>query len=133
MPQENVEKVYRAIDAFNRRDLAAFLALMDPDIEFTPYEVAVQGGNPYRRHAGVRIWWEESFAVIPDLRAEIFEVRELGDTLFVGGRLLGQGASSGASFERPMWLAMEWREGKEVWWRAYGSKAEALEAAGRRQ
>jgi hypothetical protein len=69
MSQENVDLYYRAIDAFNRRDLAAYLALMDADVEFTPYEVWVQGGSPYRGRAGVRSWWEESFAVFPDLRA----------------------------------------------------------------
>ncbi len=35
MSQENVELVYRVIDAFNRRDLGAYLVLMDPDVEFT--------------------------------------------------------------------------------------------------
>src|SRR4029079_7634549 len=79
MSQENVELHYRAIDAFNRRDLGAYLALNDAQVEFTPYEVWVQGGEPYRGHAGVRRWWEESFAVFPDLRAELHEIRDFGD------------------------------------------------------
>jgi ketosteroid isomerase-like protein len=128
MSRENVERNYRAIDAFNRRDLTAFLELMDPDIEFTPYEVAVQGGNPYRGHGGVRSWWEESFEVFPDLRAEAYEIRDLGNMTLVRGRIRGQGAGSGTPIERPMWLAMEWRDKKEVWWRACESEAEALEA-----
>jgi hypothetical protein len=33
MSQENVEQQYRAADAFSRRDLDAFLAICDPDIE----------------------------------------------------------------------------------------------------
>jgi ketosteroid isomerase-like protein len=68
MSQENVELNRRVIDAFNRRDLADYLALTDPNVEFTPYEVSVQGGEPYRGHACVRSWWEESLAVFPDLR-----------------------------------------------------------------
>jgi hypothetical protein len=130
MSQLNVDMVYRAIGAFNRRELDAFLALMDPAVEFAPYEALVQGGNPYRGHDGVRRWWEESFAVLPDLNAEIHEVRDLGDFTFVGGRLRGHGAGSGARIEREMWLAIEWRDGREVSWAGYGSKAEALEAAG---
>jgi hypothetical protein len=106
---------------------------MDPDVEFTPYEVSVQGGDPYRGHGGVRKWWEDSFAVIPDLRAEIYEVRDLGDIAVVHGCLRGQGAGSGASFERAMWLAIEWRDKKEVWWSSFGSETEALEAAGLRE
>ena len=130
MSQENVELAHRAIDAFNRRDLGAYLALNDPEVEFTPYEVWVQGGEPYRGHAGVRRWWEESFAVLPDLRAEVNEIRDFGDRTFVRGRLYGQGAGSGASIERAMWLANEWRDKKTVWWCSFGSEAEALEAAG---
>jgi hypothetical protein len=130
MSQENVELLYRVIDAFNRRDLGAYLVLMDPDVEFTPYEVWVQGGEPYRGHAGIRSWWEESFAVLPDLRAEVYEVRDLGDRTFVHGRLHGQGAGSGAPIERTMWLINEWRDGKQVWWSAFGSEAEALQAVG---
>ena len=52
MSQENVELVQRENEAFNRRDLGAYLALMDPEVEWTPYEVWVQGGEPYRGHAG---------------------------------------------------------------------------------
>jgi len=130
MSQENVELLHRVLDAFNRRDLGAYLALMDHDVEFTPYEVWVQGGEPYRGHAGIRSWWEESFAVFPDLRAEVYEMRDLGERTFVHGRLLGQGAGSGASIERTMFLIIQWRDGKQVWWSAFGSETEALEAVG---
>jgi hypothetical protein len=130
MPQNYVELTHRVIDAFNRRDLGAYLELMDTEVEFTPYEVWVQGGEPYRGHAGVRTWWEESFAVLPDLRAETHEVRDLGErVLLVHGRLRGQGAGSGAPIERTMWLAVEWADDKEVWWCSFGSEAEAVEAA----
>ena len=130
MSQENVEFAHRVMDAFNRRDLGAYLALTDSEVEFTPYEVSVQGGEPYRGHAGVRNWWEESFAVFPDLRAEVYEIRDLGDKTLVHGLLRGQGAGSGASIKRPLWVTVEWRGKKMVWWCTFDSEAEALEAAG---
>jgi hypothetical protein len=130
MSQENVDLHYRAIDAFNRRDLGAYLALMDTEVEFSPYEVSVQGGEPYRGYAGIRSWWEESFAVFPDLRAEVHEIRDFGDRTFARGRIYGQGAGSGASIERAMWLANEWRDKKCVWWRTFDTRDEALEAVG---
>jgi hypothetical protein len=111
-------------------ELAAYLPLMDLKVEFTPNEVWVQGGEPYRGHAGVRTWWEETLAVFPDLRAEVYEIRDAGDRTFASGCLRGQGAGSGAPIERPMWLANEWRYKKCVWWCAFGTEAEALEAAG---
>jgi len=49
---------------------------------------------------------------------------------FVRGRLYGHGAASGASFERTYWGLFRWRNGKVVWWHAFASEAEALEAAG---
>lgn len=54
--QENVELHQRAYDAFNRRDLDAFLALIDPDVKFSSLLMQVEGGNPYRGHDGVRSW-----------------------------------------------------------------------------
>src|SRR3954447_5751396 len=100
---ENRSLFRQVIDAFNRRDLDAYLALMDPGVEFTPYERAVEGLGPYRGHDGVRTWWEEAFAALPDLRAELNEVRDLGNVTFARGRLRGTGAGSGATFERTLW------------------------------
>jgi hypothetical protein len=129
MSRENVDALHQAIDAFNRRDLDAYLATNEPGVEFTPYERALEGLGPYRGHDGVRTWWEDSFAALPDLNAELHEVRDLGKITLARGRLRGTGAGSGASFERTLWLANEWRDKKVVWWCAFESEAEALEAA----
>lgn len=133
MSQENVERIARGHDAFNRRDFAAFLALHDPAVEFLPYEIAVEGGDPYRGHDGVRSWWEASLEVLPDLQVEVYEVRDFGDRTFARGRLRGHGAGSSAPFERAVWQVFEFRDGKIVWWSAFESEAEALEAAARPQ
>ena len=45
MSQENVETVRRVFDAFNRRDIAAFLELLDPDVEWRPVLPVVLGGE----------------------------------------------------------------------------------------
>jgi ketosteroid isomerase-like protein len=70
MSAENVELIQRAFDTFNRRDLNGFLELMDPEVEFTPYERALEGLGAYRGHDGVRTWWEEAFAALPEFRVE---------------------------------------------------------------
>jgi ketosteroid isomerase-like protein len=130
MSQENVALNYQSHDAFNRRDLDAFLALNDPGVEFTPYERAIEGLGPYHGHEGVRAWWEESLEILPNLRVELIEVRDLGDMTLVHGRLRGEGAGSGASFERTYWGLFRWRDGRTTWWHAFESEARALEAAG---
>jgi ketosteroid isomerase-like protein len=128
-----VQNHRRAIEAFNRRDLDALLALMDADVEFAPFERAVEGGGAYRGHTGVRSWWGDALEAFPDFRLDIEESRDLGDVTLVHGRLGGQGAASGASFERTVWHAVKWRDGKQVWWRAFESEAKALEAVGLRE
>ena len=133
MSRENVELTYRGHDAFSRRDLEEYLGLQDPDVEFTPYERAVEGLGPYRGHDGVRSWWDEALEVLPDFRVELDEVRDLGDLTLVRGRLSGHGAGSGASFERTYWGVFRWRDNRTVWWHAFQSEAEALEAAGLRE
>ena len=128
-----MELVYEANEAFNRRDLDALLALADPDIEWFPRIVELEGGGPYRGHDGVRRWWESLLAVAPDFRSEVEEVRDLGDITVVRVRLRGHGAASGASMEQTIWQLGEWRQKKCVRFRTFAREAEALEAAGLRE
>jgi ketosteroid isomerase-like protein len=131
MSQENVEIVRGGHDTFNQRDLDGYLALHGPDVEFTPYERAIEGLGPYRGHDDVRRWWEEALEVFPDLKVELEEVRDLGSNLtLVRGRLRGHGAGSGTAFERAYWGLFRCRDERIVWWHAFQSEAEALEAAG---
>ena len=133
MSEENVELHYEAIDAFNRRDLDALLALADPDIEWFPRIAELEGGGPYRGHDGVRRWWEEWLAVAPDFGGEVEDVGVLGDVTVVRVRLRGHGVGSGASMEQTVWQFAEWRQRKCVRYRTFESEAEALEAAGLRE
>ena len=55
MSQENVALHRRAIEAFNQRDLDGFLALKDSNVEFTPYERALERPGAYRGHADLRL------------------------------------------------------------------------------
>ena len=133
MSQEDVERARRAFDAFNRRDLDAFLALIDPEVEFTTRFKEMEGGPYYRGHDGVREWWRALLAVFPDFNSEILNVRDLGDSLIVAVRVRGHGVEGGAPFEQAVWQAVKLRDGKATWWRNFGSEAEALEAAGLRE
>lgn len=129
MSERNVELVRLAYATFNRRDLEGFLALMHPDVEFAPFERALEGGGAYHGHNGVRSWWNDSFTVLPDLQVEPDEVRDLEDWTLTRGRLRGHGAESGAVFERVVWHLARWEDGKQVWWSAFDTEADALEAA----
>jgi ketosteroid isomerase-like protein len=132
MSQENVELVHQSVDAFNRRDLDAFLALMDPGVEFTPYVVAMEGS--YQGHDGVRRWWQDLFDVFPDWHVEPVEVRDLGDLTLAALGLGGHGGESGTPVNQMLWQLAEWSiNGKLVRVSHHSNEAEALEAAGLRE
>ena len=122
--------MHQANDAFGRRDLDAFLAIFDADVEFSSRAVEMQGGGPLRGHDGVRTWWDDVFAVFPDFRSEIEEVREFGDTTITRVSLHGQGTGSDVPVEQTQWILSQWRSAKAIRWHAFRSEAEALEAAG---
>ena len=104
---------------------------IDPDVEFTPFERALEGLGPYRGHDGVRTWWKESFSGLAGpqcgarrgARPGSSDVRALG-------RLRGSGAWSGASFERTLWHGRGMASGKVVWWHAFGSEAKPSKPPG---
>jgi ketosteroid isomerase-like protein len=129
MSQENVELVNRAYDALNRRDLDAFLVLMDPEVVAIPRVLAVEGG-PLSGHDGIRTWWESILSVFPDFQATVLEVRGVGDATIASLRVLGRGGGSDAPFEDAIWQVTKWRDGRAVWWKAFLDRAQALEAAG---
>ncbi len=76
MSQENVELTHQAYHAFNRRDLASLLALIDADAEAVPRLAAMEG--VFHGHEGIRRWWKTLLAAWPDYQVEVVEVRDLG-------------------------------------------------------
>jgi ketosteroid isomerase-like protein len=131
MSQENVELALQAFDAINRRHLDALLALIDDDVEIVTRIAAMEGG--LHGHDGMRRWWENMFTAFPDYYFEVVDVRDLGDVTLASLRALGHGAGSDVPFKDLLSHASQWRRGQCVWWRAFETEAEALEAAGLRE
>ena len=132
MSQENVELASRAYDAVNRRDLDGFLALMDDEVKAVSVLVAMEG--EYQGHAGIRRWWQNMLDVFPDFNVEVVEVRDLGgDSTLATLHWRGHGTGSGTPIDMVIWMGVRMRDGKCVWWQAFGDKDDALEAAGLRE
>jgi hypothetical protein len=119
MSQENVKLVYRAHEAFNRRDLEAFIALIDSEAELIPLNVELPGVISYGGHDGLRSFWDDLFDSSPGFTTEVDEVRDLGNVTVARVRL----------GEKTAWQVAEWRRGKAVFWHSCRSEAEALEVA----
>jgi ketosteroid isomerase-like protein len=130
--EDNVELAHRAYEAFNRRDLDAFLAFNDPEVEFSARTVQMGGDAYLRGHDGLRKWWRDLFAVFPDYRVEVLEVRDVGDYSIVALRARAHGLESDAPIDEALWHVHKMRDGKSTWWQPFRSEAEALEAAGLR-
>ena len=128
MSQENVDLLAEAVDAFDRHDLDAFLALMDDDVEAVPRMVSMEGS--YRGHDGIRRWWKNWLDVFPDFNVEVVELRDLEDLTVAAVRYRAHGAGSDAPIEEMIGQVGRWWRGKCVRWESFDSQAEALEAVG---
>ena len=133
MSQENVEVVRRALAAWNADNLDAFLAELDPELEWHPsIEPALEGRETvYRGHDGARKAWDEYRGEAwGGLKGQIQEIRNLGDSLLVLGHFDVTGRTTGLEFGQEVGLLIAFRGGKILRSRDFLSHAEALEAAG---
>lgn len=130
MSRESVEIVRRALDAFNRRDKAAWTALCDPAIEWSPPREWPESTSVRDPDA---IWAFMSELDAPWQRGDymLSEVIE-GDAGRVAGRVERQvrGKNSGAVAEFAYWIVVTVRAGRMLRCDWFSDRAEALEAAG---
>jgi ketosteroid isomerase-like protein len=129
MSEENVETVYRAYDAVRRKDAEALVDEMHPEVEGTAYFMEADA-TVYRGHAGMRRFMEETFSIFPDWHPEIVNATECGEAVLAEVKSAGRGVRSGVMLEQSVWQVIKFRDGKAVWWRGYGDRAEALKAVG---
>jgi uncharacterized protein len=132
MSEENVEAFRTALEAYNRRDLDAFLDAFDPIVEIHPLTLAMFGqeATVYRGHEGLRRFIRDVDEVLPQLQVEPLEIRDLGERLVAVGRLHARGRASGAEVESPIGWIVEFSDGRVTRMRDYLDPNEALEAAG---
>jgi len=132
MSEENVEAFKRGIEAYNRGDVEALVAVHDPEVEWHPVLQVLLGGEAtvYRGHKGVRELIrdiDEAFAEAP---LEIVEIRDLGDQVLAIGRLRARGKASGADTESPIGFLADFKNAKLTRVLSYLDPKEALQAAG---
>jgi ketosteroid isomerase-like protein len=131
MSRENVAGYRSAVDALNQRDLHGFLALMDDEVHTESRLATIEGG--YHGHDGVRRWWRDIFAALPDFTVEVIDVQASEDVTIAETRNRASGADSRAPVIETLWQVARWRDGKVVWWSSYPIRGEALEAVGLRE
>jgi ketosteroid isomerase-like protein len=127
MSQDNVEIV--------RRGFEHFIATGEPLWETLDEEVVIRDhdipdSGDYRGYAGLARWQEDWSAAWDDWRWEPEEYIDAGDRVVAVLRVYAKGRGSGVDVERVDGAVWTLQNGKAVRLDYYGSKAEALEAAG---
>ena len=133
MSDENVETVRRAIEAWNADDLNAFLAELDPDLEWHPsIERSFEGAATiYRGHDGARKAWREYRGEAwARLTSRPQEFRDLGESVLMLGHIDVTARTTGIEFTQEIAELFEFRGGRIARARDFLTHAEALEAAG---
>jgi ketosteroid isomerase-like protein len=131
MSEQNIDVGRGLIEAVNRRDLDAFLALVRPDVEWDDSEGWPGIRGIYRGHDGVRDWWERFLEVWESVEVRVEEAREGPD-----GRVLLQvsgafrGGASGVQTEVRAWEVLRIADGQVAKRQLSWSRDEGRAAAG---
>ncbi len=124
MAGENVETFLRAVDATNRGDADALVAVTHPEAIAEPLRAATEGA--YLGHEGARQFIADTAATFEHFRAEYPDVSELDDgrVLAIGTTsVLGRGSGLEASV--PSAIVTEYRDGLMWRFKDYGDERSA--------
>jgi ketosteroid isomerase-like protein len=130
MSKENAELIRRAYQAYASGDLAAMLGYIDPALEWTYLDPALEHPTPQVCHGRqeleqlLRHWAEQG------VRAELEEVTSAGELVMVGVRTPGVDAHHGRRGDDWAYSVFTVRDGRIVALRDCRDRQEALQLAG---
>jgi ketosteroid isomerase-like protein len=135
MSRENVAIVRRVyatagIRPLDRAAVAAFLDVLDPNVELLPGIARSTTGASYRGHGGFEQWIEDMREAWEDFRLEPVEFIDGGDRVVVDVLSRARGRTSGVEVERKTTQVWTFRQDRVVRFETFTERARALEAAG---
>ncbi len=130
MSERDVETIRELMDAIDRRDIDAYVALTTPDFEWIPLFAARVGGGVYHGREGIEAFLGEVDETWEEFRPMPEEYRDLGDRVLALGRLRTRGRASGVPSDAPWGGVYDLRGGKVSRIRTFLDHGEALRAAG---
>src|SRR6266576_4847400 len=120
MPQENVEVVRTAFQAFADRGLDAMAEFWDPDIDWRAAEGAIDDVGEMHGPAAVRRYIQDWIDTFDDFGVVVEELRSVGDDRVLAiQRLKGRAKLSGIETDLHDALVSTVRDGKVVRGREY--------------
>jgi ketosteroid isomerase-like protein len=136
MARENVEFVENlfAAGGMDKQALLAALPefieqLCDPEIEWIE-DPQRADGRVYRGHEGVRESWEQWLEQWEEYQAEVEDIVDCGDAVFVVTRESGRGTSSGVDVSARNFIVLTFRKEKILRYQEFYDESDAREAAG---
>ena len=125
-----METLRQALDAFNRRDAAAWLALCHPELENVPPRDWPEA-DTIRGHEAVWDRYVEAFEAWGEVALGHAEMIEVGNDRVVA-HVQGdvEGKASGAGVVLSFWQVVSFRNGLAMRIEWFADRAEALEALG---
>jgi len=132
MSQQIVETVRRHFEAWNRRDLTAWLALFpsDAEIDWSRSRGPLKG--VYRGHGRLKTFWAEFWSTFEDVQVEIHDLTEVGSEVVVPNTAHMRGREGIEVIARSSFV-LTVQNGQITRFRLFQERAEALEAAGLRE
>jgi ketosteroid isomerase-like protein len=130
MSQDNLDAIRRCLDAFNRRDKAAWIAVCDPEIENFPAREWPEGA-PIRGAEAIWEFFVKANEAWEEGSYEWGEPIDAGSDKVVAHQSAElQGKTSGAVIAWSYWVVCTFRNGRVLRFEWFADRAEALEAAG---
>jgi ketosteroid isomerase-like protein len=126
LSKKNICLLRRFIASFNKRDLEAMIARIDPDVEWQSAFAALSGAT-YRGHEGIREWHRDmQEAWGEQIRVEVETYFDLGEHTLTFVVVHGRGIGSELEVAMAAAHVMRWRDGRIVYFRAYRQREDAL-------
>ena len=129
MSEENVETVRRHNEAWNRRDLTAWLASFrsDAEIDWSRSRGPLKG--VYRGHGELEVFWDAFWSTFEDVQVEMHGFTEAGSEVVVPNTAHVRGREGIEVIARSTFVFTV-ENGQITRLRLFQERAEALEAAG---
>ena len=131
MSQENVEIVRQVVEAINRGDAGAFVATVDPDVEWEDAVFWTEGPRTFRGREGVRDWLNQILEPWESVHLDAEEVTDVSDgRVIVGFAFTARGKERGGETQLRFWSVFWLADGKIERRQVFWTRDDALEAAG---
>jgi ketosteroid isomerase-like protein len=132
MSQENVEVVRRNIEAWNRRDLTAWLGSYSPDAEIDWSRARGPSKGVYRGRGKQEAFWDAYWSKFEDVQLQPSDFTEAGSEVVISNTAHIRGRDGTEETSRAAFVFTV-ENGQIARHRMFQERAEALEAVGLRE